>query len=330
MSQLFYDHRWCILHGIGRFATEVRKRLEGFVDIPLTGYPTQPLDAFRLAASLQRSKATAFFSPGFNVPAWSRCPVIATVHDLIHVHFADERTSAKLAYYRFIQRPVVRRAPVTLTVSEYSRRQIIQWYGVPESRVVSVGNGISEDFGDEGEAFRSERPYFLYVGNDRPHKNVQTLLSAMSQVIQDHDVTLMLVTRRTASLDQKISAAGLQDHVTTVSGVDDRALAMRYRGALGLVMPSHYEGFGLPVLEAMACGCPVIGANCTSIPEVLDGAGLLFDPNDVDALADKMRSLSTDASLRADLRARGLARASAFTWDSVASKIRETIAPYLS
>ncbi len=132
MSRFFFDHRWCGTHGIGRFATEVRKRLTGFTDLALSGSPTHPLDALRVAFSLKRSRAKAYLSPGFNVPAGARCPVIATIHDLIHVHFADERTRAKLAYYRYIQRPIVRRSPLTLTVSQYSRQQIIEWYGVPE------------------------------------------------------------------------------------------------------------------------------------------------------------------------------------------------------
>ncbi len=196
--------------------------------------------------------------------------------------------------------------------------------------MVCVGNGISDAFTEQGEAVEYDRPYFLYVGNTKPHKNVKTLLSAMALLTQHYDATLVIVAKPNAWLTQQTTAAGLEQHVTTLSGIDDRELATWYRGATALVMPSHYEGFGLPVLEAMACGCPVVGSDCTSIPEVLGGAGLLFDPHDVDALADKMRTLLADESQRAELKVKGLSRATAFTWDSVASRIRESIAPHLS
>ena len=150
MPGFYFDHRWCAPHGIGRFATEIRSRLSGWNDLPMKGYPTHPLDAFKLARCLNRENATLFFSPGFNVPAWSKCPSICTVHDLIHVHYAHQRSSLTLAYYRMIQRPIVRRSPLTLTVSEFSRQQIIEWYNVPEERVVCVGNGVSNDFTPEG------------------------------------------------------------------------------------------------------------------------------------------------------------------------------------
>jgi glycosyltransferase involved in cell wall biosynthesis len=330
MSKLFFDHRWCAPHGIGRFATEVRRRLNGFSDLPIGGSPTSPMDALRLARCLRRADAKGFLSPGFNVPLGSTCPVVVTIHDLIHVHYAGERTAFKSAYYRFVQRRIVRRSPVILTVSEYSREQIIQWYDVSETRVVCVGNGVSEEFTEQGESFSSKRPFFLYVGNAKPHKNVPTLLSAMANLAAEGDAMLMLVTEPDSQLREKISAFALEQNVTILTGLNDRELATLYRAAIALVLPSHYEGFGLPIVEAMACGCPVIGSNCTSIPEVLGGAGELFDPSEPEALADKMRALLGNPDLRAQLRQKGLVRATEFTWDRVASKVRESIAPHMA
>lgn len=328
MSQLFFDHRWCAPHGIGRFATEVRRRLSGFSDLPISGSPTWPLDPVRLACRLRRARG--FFSPGFNVPLNPNYPVVVTIHDLIHIHYAKERSALKSAYYRLIQRPIVRRSPIILTVSEFSRQEIMRWYGVPEGRVVCVGNGVSKKFHEHGDSYPADHPFFLYVGNAKPHKNLKTLLAAMASVVGEHDVRLTLVTDPNAELRKQILAAGLERRVTFATGLDDEQLASLYRAAIALVLPSHYEGFGLPLVEAMACGCPVIGSNCTSIPEVLGGAGELFDPNRPAALADKMRALIGDTDLRDQLRRKGLSRATVFSWDRVAAKVRETLAPHLS
>lgn len=329
MSELYFDDRWCAPHGIGRFATEVRQRICGFSDLPLSGSPTGPLDAYRLATFLKRRNAKGFFSPGFNVPAWARCNVVTTVHDLIHVHFARESTAFKRAYYRYVQRPIVRRSPVTLTVSEYSRQQIVQWYGVPESRVAVVGNGVSDEFVADGESLRSQRPYFLYVGNAKPHKNLETLMRAYAQVRREHDVELKLVTKPTESLRRQIEELSIGADVEFRTGLDDSALARYYRGAVGLVLPSHFEGFGLPLVEAMACGCPVIASNRTSIPEVVDRAGILFDPNDDEELAAAMQQVAGNPVRRESMIALGLNRAKDFRWSNVAAKVQAALKPIM-
>ena len=161
-------------------------------------------------------------------------------------------------------------------------------------------------------------------------RTFQRLLAAMAILVPKHDVMLMLVTKPEPELREQIAAFGLERHVTFASGLTDEQLACRYRAAIALVLPSHYEGFGLPIVEAMACGCPVIGSDCTSIPEVMGGAGELFDADDSESLADKMRTLLASPDARAQLRQRGLARATDFTWDRVASRVRTTIAQHLS
>lgn len=322
MSNLFFDHRWCAPHGIGRFASELRRRLSGFADLPLGGSPTSPLDPLRLAAGLHQNGAAGLFSPGFNVPLRPPCPVVVTIHDLIHVHFAAESSRLKTAYYRYIQRPIVRRSPITLTVSEFSRQQIIDWYDVPEERVVSVGNGVSDAFKSEGSKVYSDQPYFLYVGNAKPHKNVGTLLAATALLRRVHDVRCKLITNATRRLREQIASFSLQDHVDVIGHVDDRVLAEYYRGAIGLVLPSRFEGFGLPLVEAMACGCPVIASNRTSIPEVVGSAGVLFDPDDCEALVASMSDLLEKQALRQRLISRGLERSQLYRWNTVASRVR--------
>lgn len=326
MSELYFDQRWCAAHGIGRFATEVRRRLTGFDDLPLSGSPTDPLDAWKLSAFLRRCKhPVTFFSPGFNVPVWPSCQVVATIHDLIHLHVATESSALKRAYYRFIHRPVIRRAPVTLTVSEYSRQQIIRWYGVPEERVAVVGNGVSEQFHQSGEVFQSSRPYFLYVGNSKPHKNVPGLIKAFGVVSGKHDVELKLVTRASKTLLQAVGRDASGDRVEFVQDIDDRALASLYRGAIALVMPSYHEGFGLPLVEAMACGCPVIGADRTAIPEVIGDAGVLVDPDEADQLVAAMEQSLMSLRLREQMIQAGLRRARDYRWSEVAKRVQTAL-----
>ena len=317
MSKIFFDQRWCIQHGIGRFATELRQRLRQrlranyslpMLDVELANYPTHPMDPWRLSRFLKRNGATAYISPGFNVPIASPCPVIATIHDLIHVKYAGERRMMTSMYYRFLQRPVIRRSPMILTVSQFSRRQIIDWYGVADRQVCWVGNGISEAFHRDGPRRQTQKPYFIYVGNNRPHKNVRVLLDAMIQVSSQSDASLLMVTKADADLKRMIQQRKLADRVEIISGIDDALLAECYRGAVAMVLPSQYEGFGLPLVEAMACGCPVMGSNVTAIPEVIQDAGLLFSPDDPLGLATQMTRLIGDPSYRHRLIQRGQTR----------------------
>lgn len=321
MSGLYFDARWCRQHGIGRFATEIRKRLSGWTDVPIDGYPTDAMDSVRLATCLKTNRAELFFSPGFNVPAYGRCTTICTIHDLIHVHYPHGRSRATLAYYKYLQRPVVRRSPLTLTVSEYSRQQIIDWYDVPADRVVCVGNGVSEDFCADGERAEADRPYFLYVGNTRPHKNVDVLLSAMTRI--DPDATLTMVLSPDERLHRSIADLKLTRRITFMSGLSDAELAKHYRGAVATVLPSHYEGFGLPIVESMACGCPVIAANRTSIPEIVADAGILFDADNADELAHAMTACLTGRD--ESMACRGIDRAGDFRWDDVTARIADAL-----
>lgn len=321
-----YDARWCGTHGIGRFASELRERLHNFSDVALKSSPLSPADPLQLSRELKRRKARLFFSPGFNVPLAPPCPVVPTIHDLIHIHFKEERSFAKTIYYKLIQRPVVRNSPLVFTVSEFSKGQICDWYSLSPERVVVVGNGISEEFKPEGPAIRGDLPYFLCVGNSKPHKNLDTLLSAFASVRRSYACNLVLVTKSTPQLQQLITDANIGDSVKFVSGVSDADLAAYYRGCLCLVFPSRYEGFGFPALEAMGCGCPVLSSNATSLPEVGGDAVLYFNPDSSSEIAELIyAALRGDLDL-ADLKGRGIERARQFTWKNVATCVTNALA----
>jgi len=167
---VYLDDRWIGPHGIGRFASEVSRRC-GFTPLGLTGQPLSLLDPWKLNHSLARLKPVHFFSPGFNAPLGHPCSFSLTIHDLIHLEVADETSAIKSLYYRWIVLPAMHRADVVFTVSEYSRLKIAEWSGIESDRIVVAGNGVSEQFSPEGEHWHWHKPYLLYVGNQKPHKN---------------------------------------------------------------------------------------------------------------------------------------------------------------
>lgn len=322
-----FDTRWVGAHGIGRFASELYGRLPGFRGIDLGGRPASPIDPWRLAGYLSAQRPELFLSPGYNAPAGKNHRFGLTVHDLNHLRVAENSSVPKRLYYRMVMRPAIHRAAIVLTVSEFSRREICDWAGIEESRVLNVGNGISAEFDTEGPKHvgRDGRPYLLYVGNYKPHKNFERLLRAFVRTRSMQEHSLLCTGHSPASVLRLIAKLGLGARVQFTGEVSDAHLATLYRGAAGLVCVSTYEGFGLPTVEAMACGTPVIASNVAAIPEVTGDAALLVDPRDIDAIANAIDRVAEDGELRAALRARGLSRAKQFSWDRTAANVLRAV-----
>ena len=322
-SLIQYDARWESQPGIGRFARELHRRLPNLVSMPLSGRPTSPIDCLRLGAKLW-NRRQAFFSPGYNppltLPLVPICPIIFTIHDLIFVNYAAEASRAKRLYFKHIVRPAARRAFKILTVSEFSKREIMAWADLPASRVQVVYNGVGDAFTTSGPR-REAAPYLLYVGNQRAHKNVDSLLKALASIRATIDIDLAITGSATAHTAEIIAQLGLNDRVHFLGHLTDEDLAAAYRGATASVMPSQYEGFGLPVIESMACGTPVVCSNVTSLPEVAGDAAVLVDPT-AEGIAAGLLNLLNDRSLQDELSRRGIARADTFTWEAAANKVR--------
>jgi glycosyltransferase involved in cell wall biosynthesis len=323
---IYFDSRWNGNHGIGRFSLELQKRLRGLVPLKIMGARLSPLDPLASALALARCRQGCFLTPGFNAPVRSPIPFAFTLHDLIHLHVPSESSALRRLYYASVVKPATRHAGRIFTVSEFSRQQIVAWAGVPPERVVVVGNGVSEVF-RPGEPGADGQPYLLHVGRRSSHKNIERLLAAFAASRGARGLRLVFTGTADAETMQQVQALALQERVCFAGSVDDAELAVLYRGARALVFPSLQEGFGLPVVEAMACGTPVITSNGTSLAEVAgSGNALLVEPTDVDAIAAAIDRIVDDESLRQQLSRRGLERARAFTWPAVAERVQQELA----
>ena len=325
MATILADHRWCGPHGIGRFAGEILRRLPALCPLPAPWPLLHPLEPARLAWMLGRLRPRVYFSPGFNPPLWSPVPCVFTLHDLIHLQCPAESSLTKQAYYRLLVRPAMRWASRVLTVSRYVKQELLAWSGVPGERVVVVGNGVGAPFGPAGPRHAPGYPYLFYAGNRKPHKNLSRLLQGYARSGRRGDVRLVLTGFPDVETHQRLAALGVADCVDYAGQLADAELAAYYRGAVALLCPSLYEGFGLAPLEAMACGTPVLTSNVTALPEVVGEAALLVDPYDVEAIAWGIQRLVQDSALRQDLVRQGLERARLFTWEQTARRVWQVV-----
>ena len=323
-SGLLVDARWVGPHGIGRFSSAVLTRLPDHVRLTSGPRPLSLLDPIWLSYQLAARRPSVFFSPGFNPPAICRVPLVITIHDLAHIQLPCFSTYRRRFYYEFLVRPASNRARRVITVSEYSRREILRWTGLPESSVTNVGNGVDSAFRPEGPCYDPAFPYILHVGSAKPHKNLARLFDAFTQ-IDDPRLHLILTAAKGYEWLPLLIEKRIQDRVHFVGPLSEEELPALYRGAIALVFPSLMEGFGLPPLEAMACGTPVVTSRSAAIPEVVGAAALLVDPLDATDIRQGIERVLEDAALRAAMRQSGLARARLFSWDAVAVKVNRVI-----
>lgn len=291
--------------------------------------------------TLLQVRADVFHEPHYVLPPLAWCRSVVTIHDCIHLRFPQYLPKrGGLAYARTQMGLAARRSDRILTVSEASKRDILEFFDVPPGKVTVIHNAIDDRFSVPPpedavrrvrERYQLEGPFALYVGNVKPHKNVERLIDAVHLVRQSglDDLRLVVIgdeLSKNASLRRAVHRYNLHKYVRFLGFLPDDLLAIVYRLAAVFVFPSLYEGFGLPPLEAMASGTPVVTSNVSSLPEVAGDAALLVDPTSPDAIADAMRRVITDPALAADLRTRGLARAREFSWERSVRQIRDIYA----
>jgi glycosyltransferase involved in cell wall biosynthesis len=304
--------------GILRYAREVIPRLNiQWVTFDGPFRPTRPIDVINPNRARIPSSAL-LYSPGYSAGI-ARCTQLLTIHDLIHLRRQNSlsRWYLNRAYYEGVVKPAVRRARHVLTVSETSANEIRGWLNDDGVTVHNAGIGCSSAFTREGPASKFSRPYFLYVGNFKPHKNPAPLFNAMAS-FRDH--LLVVVSTDVAVARALAEQCGFIDRLEVRTKVSDGALAALYRGSDALVFPSLWEGFGLPVLEALMTGTKVVYSSAAASVSELCGAGqfVVGDAADAGEFRSQMElAIDSPFGWPADL--------AQFRWETVAARVESVI-----
>lgn len=279
------------------------------------------------------SDTDLFFSPYYTIPLLYRGRLAVTVHDMSHLVVAEIVGSLKKRVYaRTMFRALRKRAAFIFTVSNFSKSELIRLTTGPrEDNIIPTHLGITEDWHGAADlpVVRS-RPYFVCVGNVKPYKNLGRLVEAFLRIQHKiaHDLVIIgqsegLITGESHEFFERVRAAG--DRIQLTGYVSRMQLLSLVGHADALVMPSLYEGFGLPPLEAMAAGVPTVVARVASLPEVCGDSALYFEPLQVGDIADKLTLIAFDTQLRARLRKEGLERSMLFSWDACSRTTAETL-----
>ena len=267
-------------------------------------------------------------------PLVTRCPFVVTIHDLSFVRYPQNFHGLKRRYLQAFTRLSVRRARRVIAISENTKRDIVRTYGLEPTKVDMIHYGLDRIFQPLSEEvigrFRSEKGlpdrFVLFVGTLEPRKNVARLIEAYARLPKDRPA-LILVGGKGWLYDEifdRVQSLGLDGEVLFAGYAPAKQLPYWYNAADLFVYPSLYEGFGLPPLESMACGTPVVTSSVSSLPEVVGRAGCLVDPEDTEALASTMLRLLRDPDERADMSEAGLAQAQIFSWRAAAKQTVET------
>ncbi len=303
--------------------------------------PKKPLSGIRAHAWEQvvlpfQVKSRLLWSPVPSGPLGLRNQVV-TVHDLVPLDNPEWLNPAFAAWYRFLLPRLLRRAKHLIAISEFTRSRLVKRLNLDPEKISVVANGVDKGFNPQarqkspevGQALDLPGPdYILALGSLEPRKNLPRLLAAWQQILPLIPETYRLVIAGGGGLKrvfQPLDFAQVPERVHWTGYVPDECLPGLYAGARLFVFPSMYEGFGLPVLEAMACGCPVVCSHGGALPEVAADAAVLVDPFSVRAIAQALQALLKSRELQQDLRARGLRQAARFSWEQTAGQTRAVL-----
>ncbi|WP_434301754.1 glycosyltransferase family 4 protein [Corallococcus exiguus] len=338
------------LHGIARYALELARRLPALAPdlefsalVPAKGLPddlgdltpTIPLHRSRagylspteqplLAYELAKLKPDLFHATSFSLPLFWPGKLVATLHDANHLALADQYTPVQAIYYKAVVGPRARLATALITVSDFSREELGKYLKMSPYRFQVIHNGVDSRFQpptvSEAKAFRErhELPerYIAVVGNAKPFKN----LAMLGKFAPDLPVPLVLLAGRGAVAHE----VGLHENVIDLEQLPEAEMPLFYGAATALLLPSKYEGFGLPALEAMASGCPVIAADATALSEVVGNAAIRLHPDDSNAWSKNTLELLHNKNLHRHIAQLGLDRAARFTWNACTKQTHTT------
>jgi len=280
-----------------------------------------------LPFEIARRKPDVFHSPGLEPPIFCRSPWVQTLHDVTpltfeHPFFRAERTRWRRVFAR------MERATIIVAVSRSTADAAVRLLDIDPERIEVIPNGVDRRFHPRTEPYRPETPYLLSVGVYGPHKGYAEAFAVIDMLARrgyPHRLKIVgtLNDWRRGQITRLLASVEHRDRVDLLGFVDDEQLCALYRDAAALIMTSRSEGFGLPIVEAMASGTPVLAFANTSLPEVAGDAGLLVQDGDVAGIADRVAEVLDDPSLALRLRETGLARAREFDWKAVADRYAE-------
>lgn len=285
---------------------------------------------FKLPQIYQDLNASLLFSPVTEAPLFSHCRSVVMVHDFIPLRFPNWRSP--LTYYHRYYIPLVLQQAVHIVCnSQATAQDIIKYCQISPEKITPIPLGY------DAEHFRfldlPTKNYFLYIGRCDPYKNLHRLIAAFARLPQVDDYELWLAgtpdPRYTPQLKAQVAALGLTGQVKFLAYIPFAELPRLINQAIALVFPSLWEGFGLPVLEAMACGTPAIASNLSALPEVVGDAGLLINPYQTEAITEAMNLVATDTKLRSHLRQLSLNRAAEFSWAKTGAATAKVLQQYI-
>ena len=295
-------------------------------------------EQLKIPLILRRERVTLFHAPHYVLPPVVTCRSVVTIHDCIHLMFPQYLPNRMaLGYARASIATAARRANRIITVSESSKHDILRFVNVEPSKIEVIPNAFDERFSVQPpeaqvvrvrERYQLQDEFVLYAGNVKPHKNLERLIDAFHLVRTrglDH-LKLVLIgdeISKYTSLRRAVHRHQLHKYVRFLGYLPEDTLTVMYRLASVFVFPSLYEGFGLPPLEAMASGTPVVTSNVSSLPEVAGDAAILVNPYEPESIADGIYRVVTDRPTRDDLCRRGLERSRQFSWESSVRRVRE-------
>ncbi len=281
-----------------------------------------------------KQKADIFFSPDGFIPLGMSIPKVSMVHDVAYLRYPEHLQPRIRAFYKKWMGRYLAYTDHIITVSEFSKSEIIAGYNIPADKISVVYNGITDAYQPLSEEqkkhtrdrYTKGKPYFVYLGAIHPRKNILTLVKAFEQFKSSYpsDHQLVLAGRaswHTEEVFKAIAESKWKDSIHFLGYIATAEATALVASAEAMIYPSLYEGFGLPLVEAMACGVPVICSNVSSLPEVAGNAALLFDPMDAGQLANHMEKFSNDDALRKEMIILGNDRSKYFSWDKTAAQV---------
>lgn len=284
-----------------------------------------------LPLALTKEKLDLFFSPAHYAPRWTKIPIVLTIHDLSFFRYPEDFKKSDLAKLIWWTNYSVKIAKKIIAVSNTTKKDILKIYHLPEEKIKVIYNGFEKNLSKEKKTTVEKigKNYFLYVGTLQPRKNLLTLIRAFYKFNKKFpDFELVLAGKKGwmyEDLFKEVSNLGLQEKVFFTDYVSEKQLEFLYKHAFAFVMPSLYEGFGLPLLEAMSYGCPVISSFSSSLPEVGGEACLYFNPQSEDDLFEKMEELYKNNDLRKQLIKKGKQRVKLFSWEKCGKETLELL-----